>query len=100
MHKISTKNMTRFRDILRVSNTTFRFLLASDIPLVMLQLFWAVIILRCVLMAVIAIVPSIAVAHTAVAPGLAHLLRCWLVARGEARAHQGSFPPGRSLVLK
>ena len=82
------------------SGTTFVLLFASHVPLVMLLVFWTLGILVCVLVAVIAIVTSIAVTHSAIAPRLAHLLRCWLVARGEARAHQGSFPPGGSLVLK
>ena len=85
---------------MRGSGTTFVFLFASHVPLMMLQVFGTLGILDCVLMSVIAIVTSIAVTHSTVAPRLAHLLRCWLVARGEARAHQGSFPPGGSLVLK
>ena len=85
---------------MRGSGTTFVLLFASHVPLMMLLVFWTLGIIDYVLVAVIAIVASIAVTHSAIAPRLAHLLRCWLVARGEARAHQGSFPPGGSLVLK
>ena len=52
----------------------------------MLLLPRAVLIFMSVVMAVIAIVVLVTEAHTAIAPGFAHLFGCWLVPVGEARA--------------
>jgi len=88
-----------YKNLSTVLRITFALLLTPDIPLVVLQLLRALLALCEVVMPVIAVVLLVAVTHATVTPWLTHLLRCGLVARGEARAHQGSFPPARSLVL-
>ena len=89
-----------YKNLSTILRITFALLLTPDIPLVVLQLLRALLALCEVVMPVIAVVLLVAVTHTTVTPWLTHLLWCGLVTCGEARAHQGSFPPARSLVLK
>ena len=74
--------------------------LASEVPLVMLEVFWTLLVLGCVEVAVITIVLIITVTGPTVTAWWAGGFRGSNHARREAWAHQGPFPPSWYLVLK